>query len=99
MTPRRDDENRRHWRAFWDEVPGWAKAALIGLGTFSVGGYAGGYGKTLEPLEAKIRDLELSKVRMETTLETMSRQLDRIERKLDRRGGTLGSKPIEDREG
>lgn len=82
-----EDKDRAKWRAFWDEVPGWAKAALIGLGgfgTFTAGGYASGTGTA--DIEAKIRDLELSKVKMETKLDAMGSQLDRMERKLDRLG-------------
>lgn len=85
MTPpRKEEQERRHWRAFWDEVPAWAKGAIIALGTWAASGYANGSGSATKELEAKVRDLEISKVRIETTLDAMRQQLDRIERKLDR---------------
>jgi hypothetical protein len=82
------EQERAKWRVFWDEIPGWAKAAIVGLGSFgafSAGGYAGGANSVAE-INAKIRDLELSKVKMETKLDNVGDQLDRIERKLDRLG-------------
>lgn len=31
MSPNDPSKERRHWRAFWDEFPGWFRTAIIAL--------------------------------------------------------------------
>jgi len=82
-----DEKERKHWATFWDEVPGWAKAALVGLGSWAASQqFAGSFASaSAKEIDAQIRDLQMNKVRVETSLDAVRQQLDRIERKLDQR--------------
>lgn len=73
---------RRHWRAFWDSVPGWAKASIMALAGLSIGGASATGIIGGEKNDSKLSDRVLV---VETKLDGMGKQLDRIEGKLDRR--------------
>lgn len=90
MTPpRKEEAERRHWRAFWDEVPGWAKTAIIALGAAAGSSYISASPKDLP---AQVQQLQLDRVKIETQLDSMQKQLDRMERLLERRLGPTASK-------
>lgn len=95
--PENEEAERRHWRAFWDEVPGWAKTAIIALGAWAASAQIAGSSSPSKDLEPRIRELELGKVKLETSLDAMRTQLDRIERKLDSRRASI--RPRADLEG
>jgi hypothetical protein len=80
MTTRGRTEigDRRHWRAFWDEIPGWLKAAVIGICGLTAGGAGatgliGGSGK----LDERVSKLEVQ-------VDLLVKQLDKMDSKLDR---------------
>lgn len=92
MVPvRKEEAERRHWRAFWDEVPGWAKTAIVALGAAAGSSYISASPKDLP---AQVQAIEMKNVRIETQLDSMQKQLDRMERLLERRLGPTASKRI-----
>jgi protein-disulfide isomerase len=94
MTPpprNYEERERRHWAAFWQEVPPWAKTAIIALGAAAGTSYISASPKDLP---AQVQAIELKNVRIETQLDSMQKQLDRMERLLERRLGPTAAKVL-----
>ncbi len=78
---------RRHWRAFWDELPGWVKMCIMaGCG---VAGTTGVFGLTApakpeQPAAYAEQAMERRMIVVETKFDSLKDQLDRMENKLDR---------------
>jgi hypothetical protein len=86
-----EEKERRHWSAFWSEVPAWARTAIIALGAAAGSSYVSASPKDLP---AQVQAIELKNVRIETQLDSMQKQLDRMERLLERRLGPSAARSM-----
>ena len=94
ILPRQDrsefsEESKEHrkWRVFWQEIPGWLKAALIGLcgATAGIGGFNGlAHGDAQAESFKNETKIEERLIKQETKMEGIEKQIDKMDGKLDR---------------
>lgn len=79
-----DARDRRHWKMFWETVPGWLKHTVTALGTAATL-YAGGLAVTKDkPEVAAPSRLEDRMLKQEIKMENVEKTLDKMDGKLDR---------------
>lgn len=87
-TASEEARDRKHWRAFWDEIPAWLKTAVIALLAAGGGVSTGFIGNNDKPaaglLENRLTRLEERLLKVEINLDGVIKTTDKMDSKLDR---------------
>ncbi len=71
---------RRHWRAFWDTIPGWVKNTFL-----AITAAAGTWGTVqMTKTDPETSRLEERMLKQEVKMENVEKTLDKVDGKLDR---------------
>ena len=89
FLPRQDrsefsEESKEHrkWRVFWAELPSWLKVAIVSLCGATAG--IGGFNGMLSKSDGTDKKIEERLIKQETKMESIEKQIDKMDGKLDR---------------